>query len=150
MDEELAVPLWPEQAGWGRTENLEPQLGGASADLYDDLPMRFRVTDHTTFSDMTPANLELRLDQRQDLTGIGKKRWESWENRGKRDESEIYSGKVWPVREVVRRQCQGVGPFHDGHSGIGPESHVKLPAPDINGIDTGGAMLKQTVGKSPR
>ena len=27
---------------------------------------------------------------------------------------------------------------------------VELPAPDINGIDAGGAMLKQTVGKSPR
>lgn len=40
--------------------------------------------------------------------------------------------------------------FHNGDPWVSPEFHVELPASDINGVDASGAMLKQTVGKSPR
>lgn len=147
MDEELAVPLRPEQAGRGGSKDPEPQFDGSSANLRNDQPMRLGVTNYAPFPDMTFTDLELRFNQRQDVTGISKQRGENRKNRGQRNKRKVYGCEIRPIREVGRQKGEYVSSFHDGHSWIGPEFHVKLSASDINGIDMGGAMLKQTVGK---
>jgi hypothetical protein len=42
-----------------------------------------------------------------------------------------------------------VGPLHDHNPRISPQFRIELTAPDVNGIDPGGAVPEQAVSEPP-
>jgi len=149
VDEKLAVALRPEQAGWSRPEDPQPQLDRQAPDRRDDPAMLLRITDHATLSDFALPNLELGLDQGQDFAGASEQRRKDRKNLREGDEGEIDGDKLGPLLEVGRRKRTRVGPLHDHNPRISPQCRIELAVPDVNRIDQGGPMLQQAVGEPP-
>src|SRR3990172_9472452 len=111
--------------------------------------MLLRITDHATLSDLALPNLELGFQQGQDFAGAGEQRRKDRKNFREGDEGEIDGDKLGPLLEVGRRKRTRVGSLHDYDPRISPQCRIELTAPDVNGINPGGAVPEQAVGEPP-
>ena len=93
------------------------------------------------------ADLELRLDERDDVAADG--RVEGGGGRRQhlreRDERDVDDGQAHGFREGAGRQAAGVRPFERDDPRVGAKLFGKLSATHVESIDTGRAALQQHV-----
>src|SRR4051812_19551787 len=93
------------------------------------------VPHYPSPSDFSAARLELGLDQYNTEGRSPKDR-----NQGRQDELERYERKIRHGRadgfpEKLPRQLPSIDSFVDDHAGIGTQSRMELPVPDVHGVD---------------
>ena len=151
--EELTVSRRTQQR---RVSHPEPAEPGAS--LHEVLQflqyplMNVWIADHTCPSaGFLTSGLELGFDQSQQLPvgrqQLGRRFKEQTQgNEGAVDDHQICVGERG--RERTGREVSRVGSFHDHHPRILAQRPGELTLSDVDGIDSGCAVLQEAIGEA--
>ena len=107
------------------------------------------VAHHPAFADLLGAGLELGLDQRHQLGLLGGERERRREHGCQPDKACVAGDQVDRLGDRDARQVARIDALVDDHPWILAQLPGELAAPDIDGMDPGGAVRQQHVGKSP-
>jgi hypothetical protein len=118
---------------------------GPGEETFADAVEDGRVADDAAGGHIGGAGFELGLEEGDDGRGWGHAGRDRGENLFEGDEREVGDDKV-DGRE--RGEVAGVDAFEQGDAGVFAESLMELAAADVDGDDTGGAVLEEAVGKA--
>ena len=103
---------------------------------------------HDALVDPGTAELELRLDHRQDLAAGRQAAGDGGQHLGQRDEGDVDGRQVRPEGQVRRGERAGVDPLDHGHARILAHAQVDLAVGDVERGHARGAALQQAVGEA--
>ncbi|MNV43203.1 hypothetical protein D3C71_1349100 [compost metagenome] len=117
--------------------------------VHQHLAMNRRIPDDSRFAHLLPASLELRFDERHDISGTLQQFLKRRQNNFERNERDVNARKIRsrPL-QIRRRHITEIGPFHDTDALIFPERPIQLVVANINGIYIARSVLQRAVGKS--
>jgi hypothetical protein len=106
-----------------------------------------RIADDAP-ADPLAAELELRLDHRQQLAAGREAAGDGRQDLGQRDEGDVDRRQAGGEGQVGGRELAGVEPLDHGHARILAHAQVDLAVGDVDRGDPGGAALQQAVGEA--
>lgn len=114
-----------------------------------DLGMDRRIAHDPAPADPRAPRLELRLDQRGEPGPRRQQGQDRRQDEAQGDEADIDGTEIRRDRDGVAVEAARIPAFEVGDAGIIPQRRVELVAPDIDGVDMGGAPRQQRVGEAP-
>ncbi len=110
--------------------------------------MQFGFAHDPLFANPFLANFKLRLDQRNQIAARLDPLHTGRKHGTKPDKAGIANNDINVIRDLFFGQMPRIGLFHDHNAVIITQLPIKLPLPDIDGINLGRPVLKQNIGKA--
>jgi hypothetical protein len=134
----------------GEGERDESGRGGGVQRAAEDGFVHGGIPHHPAPSDVSPASLELRLDQRDHIPTRPYERGDGLPDEAQADEREVHRDKITRSADLRGSQVAGVDPLEAHHAGIGAEPPGELPASDIHRVHACCPGLEEAIGKPSR
>src|SRR5262245_23343179 len=148
-DQELAVAVGAGDRAVGDADHAPT---GLTAEPRDDAganpAVQVGIADDAAFADLAGADLELRLDERDELRDGRCKRERCRQHDLEADEAGIADDPIDGVRDVPAREMARIGALEDDDAGVLAQLPGQLPVADVDGVDLGGAPGQQHVSKA--
>src|SRR5262249_12602640 len=127
-DQELAVAVGAGDRAVGETEHGPAGLAAEPVgDARADCPMEFGVADDAPLADLRRADLELRLDQRDQMGGGRGQGERRRQDHFQADEAGIADDAIQVVRYLRAREVARIRPLEDDDAGILAQVPGQLP-----------------------
>ena len=107
-----------------------------------------RVADHSPGAEPLPADLELRLDHRQQVGVLARAGRERRQHQAQRDEGQVGDHEVDRAVDRLGGQRADVGALVHPHPLVGAQRPGQLAVADVDGDDLGGAAAEQHLGEA--
>ncbi len=112
--------------------------------------MKCRIPHDTAFADLTLADLELGLDQRQDGGVLLHKLKDSRYDDSEGNKRNVDRDEVDRLADGFKGQVANVGPFDDSNARVLSQFPSQLAIADIDGVNLARTVLEQAVGEAAR
>lgn len=149
MGEEFVVAFGAGNRRGKDSTELPGSLGfDKGADFFHGGKLESFVTNDSTATYLIAGEFELGFYEHDDI-GLGRENGKDRrKNQGQGNEAHVSHGEVNGRRKVAGLEEAGIDSFVNNHAGILADAPMELGMPDIEGMDTGRAALKQAVGES--
>lgn len=139
-------------AGDGRGDGGEPLLGEVLGDELLDFGEGFLVeggvADDAAFADFVAGEFELGFDESDDGAGWVEDGKGGGKDFGEGNEGKIHHDEIDLFAEVIGGEVAGVEAFAGEDAGVAAEFPDELVGADVDGMNAGGAFLKEAIGKA--
>ena len=112
--------------------------------------MHLGVAHHAFLPDVAAPRLELRLDQRHDLSRVFQQMLRRLQHLLQGYERHVDRGEVQQFPNILGADVADIRPLHIHHPRVVPELPRELPVSDVDGIDLRRAVLERAVREAAR
>jgi len=157
VQQELAVTR---RAGDGRLDHLDRvsvEILHKVPDFLDGLSSRHIVTHDAAFTDVLPADFELRLHQNHRLPpaplvaiACVHRILHGRDDECSRDETHVHADEIDGFGDVLGREIACICFLQKPDARVTAEAEVELAVPGIDGDNARGAVLQQAIGEAAR